>query len=159
VIAATLLSEMERPILIEIIVGTNRTELQDRLSTVNTPARTGDIKAILDKMPAGTLYNTGSDRPTVPKRCGIVQVGRLVLQIGRGAISVSTLFIVEALPGCLATDRRGGQGRFALKDRQQFLPDPLSDSSSSFSVMRPTRPVVAGHPIFVALTAPGPLLP
>src|SRR6266545_3524748 len=76
-----LLGEVVGPVVVEVAVAAQGTELEDRLGTGQAPAGAGEVHPILDQVPAGTLDDAGGDRPASLERGRVVQVGTLAGQV------------------------------------------------------------------------------
>src|SRR5215207_5911790 len=69
------LGEVVGPVGLEVAVAAQGAELEDGLGNVQSPTGAGEVHAVLDKVPAGTLDHAGGDRPA-GLQCGrVVQVG------------------------------------------------------------------------------------
>ena len=71
------------PVLGEVPGGCDGPKGEDGLGGVQAPPGAGDIHSILDEVPAGPFDHPGGDRPASGQGGGVVQVGRLVGQVGR----------------------------------------------------------------------------
>src|SRR5664279_1140899 len=53
--AAVFLGEVEGPVLVEVAIGDQRAECQDRLGAGEAPAGAGDVHAVFDEVAAGAF--------------------------------------------------------------------------------------------------------
>src|SRR5450631_327754 len=60
--AAVFLGEVEGPVLVEVAIGDQRAECQDRLGAGEAPAGAGDVHAVFDEVAAGAFDHAGRDR-------------------------------------------------------------------------------------------------
>ena len=58
-----LMRKVVAPVLLEVAIADDRTHLKDGFGAIETPASAGDVHAVLDQVPAGTLDDPGGDRP------------------------------------------------------------------------------------------------
>jgi hypothetical protein len=70
------------PVLREVSVADDRSELEDGFGAVQAPAGAGDVHAVLDEMATGALDHAGSNRPAAFERGGVVQERLLAGQVG-----------------------------------------------------------------------------
>jgi hypothetical protein len=105
--ASLFLWEEVAPVLLEVAVGAQGSELEDGFATFESPAAAGDVHADFDEVAAGALDDASGDWPTWFEGGGIVQVGPLVGQRVGAGVRVGPLGGSEAesaaLPGCATT--------------------------------------------------------
>jgi len=114
--AVVFLGEVVAPVLFEVAVGADRSELEDRFSARQAPAGAGDVHAVLDEVAARALDHAGGDRPALVEGGRIVQVDALVGQVGGAAIGARAPGCVQAGVGRGAPDLSGELGGVALED-------------------------------------------
>jgi hypothetical protein len=85
--ALVLACEVLAPVLCEVSVADDRSELEDGFGAVQAPAGASDVHAVLDEMATGALDHAGSNRPAAFERGGVVQERLLAGQVG-GALVV-----------------------------------------------------------------------
>ena len=104
-------------VLGEVPGGCDGPEGEDGLGGVQAPPGAGDIHSILDEVPAGPFDAPGGDRPASGQGSGVVQVGRLVGQVGRRLQSRFPLGCSEFRVTDTGTDPNG----LALSDQQRAV--------------------------------------
>src|SRR5262249_48109664 len=90
------------PVLLEVMVADDGAHLEDGLGAVETPAGAGDVHAVLDQVPTGTLDDAGGNRPSALEGGGIVEVWPLAGQVGGALVDGRPGRLIEAFPGGLA---------------------------------------------------------
>ena len=100
-VAFSFSGEVIRPVVVELSVGLERAELEDRFGALEAPAGAGDVHAIFHEVPARAFDHAGRDGPAVLQRGGVVEVGALVEEVGRAAVRALAVLRVEAGGGSL----------------------------------------------------------
>src|SRR5262249_5579340 len=108
--------EVVAPVLLEVVVADDGAHLEDGLGAVEAPAGAGDVHAVLDQMPAGTLDDTGGNRPSTLQGSGIVEVRPLADQVAGALVDGRLDRPIEAFPSGLAPNGAGDAGGLALQD-------------------------------------------
>ena len=118
------MGEVERPVVVEVVVAADGSELEDGFGAVESPAGAGDVHAVLDEVAARALDDAGGDRPALVERGRVVEEVRLVREVGGGAVGVGALAAGQLVVGGFAADRGGNPGGVALEDLGGLVCDP-----------------------------------
>src|ERR1035441_5773398 len=73
---------MEGPVLVEVAVADQGTELEDGLGAGEPPSGACYVHSVLDQVPACSFDDPGGDRPAPGQRGGVIQEGCLGGQVG-----------------------------------------------------------------------------
>ena len=109
------LVEVVALVVVEVAVGFEGAQFQDRFGAGESPAGAGDVHPVFDEVSAGSLDDAGGDRPPILQGGGVVEVGCFVGQVGGGVISRFAVGLVEAGVGRLAADRACDLGGVSLE--------------------------------------------
>src|SRR5215471_6666140 len=138
--------EVIAPILFEVAVADDRAHLEDGLGAVEAPSGAGDVHAVLDQVPAGTLDDAGGDWPPALESGGVVEVRPLANQVDGALVDGRPGGPVETLPSGLAPDGGGDAGGLALQDSPRPVSNPAFGVGVALVVEAPGRlPQVLQH--------------
>jgi hypothetical protein len=118
-------AQVVAPVPVEVTVGDDRPQLEDRLGAFQAPPRPCDAEAAGDDVAAGAFDDSGSDRPALCEGGGVVQVGGLGGEAGGAGIGAFAFGAGVAVGGGAAADAGGDGAGVALQDLQRPAGDPF----------------------------------
>ena len=137
--AAVLVDEVVTPVLGPVTVGAHRSKLEHGLGTVEGPSGASDVEAVADHVADRSFDHPSGDRPPLGQGCGVVEVGRLVLQVAGALVGFLSGLGVQLAGGGLSGDRAGDDPGFAFEDREGLIGDLLLGCGVALVKEAPTR--------------------
>jgi len=116
---------MECPVLAEVAVADEGTELEDGLGSVQPPPGACDVHPVLDQVPARSFDDPGGDRPASGERGGVVQERRLGVQVSGALVGAGPFGRGVAEQAGAAADPGGDLLGLAVKDLSGLGGDPF----------------------------------
>src|ERR1017187_8591695 len=128
---------MEGPVLVEVAVADQGTELEDGLGPGEPPSCACYGHSVLDQVPACSFDDPGGDRPAPGQRGGVIQEGCLGGQVGGALVGAGPLSRRVAEQGGAAPDPGGDLPGLAVQDLGGIGGYPFLGGGVAFVKERP----------------------
>src|SRR5665811_38647 len=135
--ALVFLGDVVAPVVGEVVVAVDGSQLEDRFGAVEAPAGAGEVHAVLDEVATGAFDDAGGDGPACCERGRVVEVGRLVDEVGGADVGVGASGGFEAVAGGFASDGRGDLFAPSGEDGMGLVADPGFGGGGAFIVEGP----------------------